>query len=299
MNVLIPGDRLPAASGPSEKPPSWWRKPIIPLLLSLLFPGLGQWLNREPRKGLIFALSLPVLVSAIGLTRIFVVFWGLVCAYLAFVIWRIWICIDAFRVGRRMAQSKNLDRISGVSWILAFVIVLCGVFTSTDYYLKKFVYFHAFKVPSASFCPTVCEGEKIVADMTAYRTSTPKRGQVVMFDFQSASGPLYIKRVVGVEGDLVSERDGAILVNGEALQSSSKATVCGRPRSSDDIGRDLPRFKPMLVPPSSFFVVGDNSANSYDSRIEGFGFVKSDQIRGRPLYIYWSPGSGRIGCPVK
>jgi type IV secretory pathway protease TraF len=52
------------------------------------------------------------------------------------------------------------------------------------------------------------------------------------------------------------------------------------------------------VPASSFFVVGDNSTNSYDSRIPGFGLVTLDQVRGRPVYIYWSTGKSRIGCAV-
>jgi len=148
-------------------------------------------------------------------------------------------------------------------------------------------------------CPTVCEGERIVADMDAFLKNAPQSGDVILLDFQSMHGPLYIKRVVGLAGDIVSERDGTILVNGKPLTTHRLPQICGGPKDESLIRGEEPRFDPVSVPASSFFVIGDNSPNSYDSRIPGFGLASSDQVKGRPLHIYWSSDKSRIGCLIR
>jgi Signal peptidase, peptidase S26 len=62
--------------------------------------------------------------------------------------------------------------------------------------------FAAFKVPSASMCPTICSGERIVADLGAYRSKSPERGALVLLQHRF-SPALCIKRVVGLPGDIV------------------------------------------------------------------------------------------------
>jgi signal peptidase I len=148
-------------------------------------------------------------------------------------------------------------------------------------------------------CPTICEGERIVADMDAFLRDAPQRGDVILLDFHSVRGPLFIKRVVGIAGDIVSERDGTILVNGRPFKEHALPQVCGKPKVESLTRGEEPRFDPVSVPAASFFVIGDNSPNSYDTRIPGFGLATSDQIKGRPLHIYWSTDKSRIGCPIR
>jgi signal peptidase I len=267
--------------------------------LSLLFPGLGQLWNLEPWKGFFVAVSFPVLAMMVGITRILLSFTGMLAAVVGMIAWRIWICVDAARVARRGAESKKSFRQAPLAFVvLGSLIVASGVGSSSDYFLHKLAYFRAFRVPSSSFCPTICDGERVVADMGAYLKSPPKKDDVIMFQYRSANGPLYIKRVIGVEGDVISGKDGVILVNGKPFAEYSRIRICGQPIQGYQSGGELPRFDAVKVPSSSFFVVGDNSTNSYDSRIAGFGLVSLDQIRGRPVYIYWSTGKSRIGCPV-
>ncbi len=303
MTELNPG----LSSVPTEetiKPktglPSRWKGPVVSVLLSLLFPGLGQLKNREPWKGLVVAiieLALTILTFSSG-THLW--FKGMVGFLAGAWVWRILICVDAFRVARRGTPSKKSFQEARMVFVFAgLVIILCTVGTSSSYFLRTFGNFRAFRVPSNSMCPTICDGDRILGDMNAYLKTAPKRGDLIMFDFQTKRGPLFIKRIVGVGGDTVSEKDGTILINGKPLARGASSQVCGKPTGESSPTDGLPRFQPVTVPTASFFVVGDNSANSYDSRIPGFGFVTPDQVKGRPVYIYWSPDSSRIGCAVR
>ncbi len=281
-------------------PKSGWKGPVIAVLLSLLFPGLGQWRNRGPWKGFLAAVTFPLLAMVAGYSRILLSFWG----FVGFITLRLfllaWICVDAFRGARRDRESRKSFHEARIVYVaLGLLILTCAVFPATDYFLHQFGYFRAFKVSSASMCPTICEGERIVADMDAYLKSSPQRGDVIMLDFHSEHGALFIKRVVGIPGDIVSERDGALLVNGKAMRENGLPQVCEKPKDESLTRGEEPRFDPVHVPASSFFVIGDNSSNSYDSRIPGFGLATPHQIKGRPLHIYWSTEKSRIGCAIR
>ena len=271
-NLTSPTPESPA---PSK---SRWKGPVIAALLSLLVPGLGQWRNREPWKGFVAAVAFPSLTILAGYSRIFLSFRGMV----GFIALRVFllalICIDAFRGGRRDRESRKSFQEAKFLYLVTGVLILtCTIFPATDYFLRKFGYFRAFKVPSASMCPTICEGERIIADMDAYLKNAPQRGDVILLDFHSAHGPLFIKRIVGVSGDIVSEKDGKIQVNGKPFWGPGVPQVCGKPKDESLTRGEEPRFDPVNVPAPSFFVIGDNSSNSYDSRIPGFGLVTPDQ----------------------
>jgi signal peptidase I len=302
MSVLIPGaSDAPNFSEKARKPASSrWKNPVVACLLSLVFPGLGQLKNREPWKGLVVAITLPALTILAFSSRIPLSFRGMVGFLAGAWVWRILICVDAFRVAHRGTQSKKSFQQARMVFVFAgLLIILCGVVPSTDYFLHTFGYFRAFRVPSSSMCPTICDGDRIVVDMNAYLKTAPQRRDLIMLDFQAKHGPLFIKRIVGVGGDIVSEKDGAILINGTPFAGRDLSQVCGKPKGESPPAEGLPRFEPVTVPAASFFVVGDNSANSYDSRIPGFGFVTPDQVKGRPLYIYWSVDRSRIGCAIR
>jgi len=62
---------------------------------------------------------------------------------------------------------------------------------------------------------------------------------------------------------------------------------------------DYSMFQPTTVPEGSFFVVGDNLPDSFDSRIPEFGPVTKNMVRGKALFLYWSSGHSRIGCSLR
>jgi len=290
------GERI----APKKGPPSRWKGPVVSVLLSLLFPGLGQLKNREPWKGLVVAIISPAITILAFLSRMPLTFKGMVGSLVGTWLFRILVCVDAFRVARRDIQSKKSFQQARTVFVVAgLLIIVCGVGPSTDYFLRAFGYFRAFKVPSSSMCPTICDGDRIVSDMDAYLKTAPKRGDLIMFELRGERRPLYIKRVAGVGGDIVSEKDGAILISGTRFAGRDLSEVCGKSKRESLPTEGLPRFEPVTVPPASFFVVGDNSANSLDSRFPEYGFVSLPQVKGRPVYIYWSADRSRIGCALR
>jgi signal peptidase I len=130
--------------------------------------------------------------------------------------------------------------------------------------------------------------------MNAYRRKSPERGEVILHS-TAQSAAFFIKRVVGIAGDTVSPgAHNEVLVNGNPLVQPA---VCGKPVKEDVPDSESPPFKAVKVPDGYLFVLGDNLRNSYDSRY--FGFVAINQVKGKPLFLYWSPGTSRIGCPIR
>jgi signal peptidase I len=130
-------------------------------------------------------------------------------------------------------------------------------------------------------CPTICRGERIVADRNAYKTALPQRGDVVMVQHQLFN-ELVVKRVIGVPGDIVeSGPQNTIKVNGAPLKPPEIRRINLREKNISDNG---PSFPPTTVPEGSLFLIGDNLGNSLDSRFPQFGLVPFDEIRGRPLF---------------
>lgn len=187
-------------------------------------------------------------------------------------------------------------------WIYLLVgigLVLGGLFGYEFIYRYPIWTLHAFWVPSSSMCPTICEGERIFVEMRGEQPYVPQKGDVIVFK-QRSEPANYIKRVIGVPGDLVAPgANNTILVNGQPWQAPSVCAKSLLPSPTNADASVYTGFKEIRVPPDQLFVIGDNLYNSFDSRIEQFGPVTSEQVLGRPVLIYWSPDGARIGCPVQ
>jgi signal peptidase I len=147
-------------------------------------------------------------------------------------------------------------------------------------------------------CPTLCIGDRIVADMRAYRSTPPQRGDLILLQHPS-SRALFVKRVIAMPGDTVAPGpNGSILVAGQPFvppPPCANRSVHPQRINSDDYAA----FRSTLVPQGTYFVVGDDLANSFDSRVPEFGQLTPEMVRGKPLYIYWSSDLRRIGCRLR
>jgi signal peptidase I len=178
--------------------------------------------------------------------------------------------------------------------ILGVLIVGLAVVPSyTD--LKKASGLEAFKISSDSMCPIMRTGDRVISDSRAFQSRPPQRGDLIVFLFRP--GATYTKRVIGIAGDVVSPGpEGTILVKGREFRPPPS---CGSPDSATPSKLELRTdFASTVVPANSFFVVGDNLNASFDSRVPGFGPVTTAMLRGKPLFIWWSPTKARRGCQL-
>ncbi len=125
-------------------------------------------------------------------------------------------------------------------------------------------------VGSDSMRPTLQSGDRVLIDKVSFRFRSPRRGDVVAFAAPD-TGTLTVKRVVGVAGDQVAIRDGVLWVAGRA-----RAEPYVDLKTIDSV-----YFGPTVVPPGTVFVMGDNRAESIDSR--DFGPVPLSEVVGRVL----------------
>lgn len=129
-------------------------------------------------------------------------------------------------------------------------------------------------IPSSSMAPTLVPGDHIV--VTPYRFGKkPSRGDVIVFRSPRAADELMIKRVIGTPGDLVETRAGRVIVCGHAL---TEPYVAAQAMSG--------AISPQIIPAGSYFVLGDNRADSLDSR--SWGVLPHEAILGRARMVLWS-----------
>jgi signal peptidase I len=181
------------------------------------------------------------------------------------------------------ARKKSTVREYAEAFVLAIVLALT---------IRTFVV-QAFKIPSGSMIPTLTIGDHILVNKFVYGIkvpftdyvlvpiSHPQRGDIVVFKYPEDESKDFIKRVVGVPGDVVEVRHKAVYVNGALADTSH---IQHTDPSVHQDRRD--NFGPVTVPPGSYFVMGDNRDQSLDSRF--WGFVKENKIRGKAFLIYWS-----------
>ena len=147
-------------------------------------------------------------------------------------------------------------------------------------------------MPTAAMVPTLGPGDHILTQKKAYSSREPMRGDLVVFTTkgislvpQSEGQPdvIFIKRVVGLPGDRLAIIEGRVWVNGEAMTFGDRA----HPVEDRNMGKWLSSegTKTYVVPPLSYFMLGDNSAQSYDSRY--WGPVSRSSILGRVTKVYW------------
>jgi signal peptidase I len=153
-----------------------------------------------------------------------------------------------------------------------------------------------YRIPSASMEPTLhcakpgpeCLGsfnDRIIANRLAYDFGAPKRGQIVVFKTPPAAstcgagdgGTTFVKRLIGLPGEQVSERDGVIFINGARLNEPYVD-----PAFRDNATGTWPR-----IPANHYFFLGDDRAHSCDSRT--WGTVPRSNLIGPALVTYWPP----------
>jgi signal peptidase I len=131
------------------------------------------------------------------------------------------------------------------------------------------------KVEGTSMMPSLDDQERIFVNKFVYRLESIERGDIVVFHYPRDPSKSYIKRVVGLEGDHIRIDGGRVLVNGKMLAEDYVPSEYEDQRSYSEI----------VVPPHSYFVLGDHRSMSNDSR--DFGPVNENYIYGKAVFGYW------------
>jgi len=195
---------------------------------------------------------------------------------------------DDIRKKKKSGLRENIEAI-----LVAIVLAL---------FIRTFV-IQAFKIPSGSMKETLLIGDHILVNKFIYGVkvpflqttivpiTNPKHGDIVVFKFPEDPSKDFIKRVIGVAGDVVEVRDKQVYVNSKLLNHDFGIHTDSYIFPASVQPRD--NFGPVVVPPHSLFVMGDNRDQSYDSRF--WGFVDLKAVKGKALMIYWSWDKDNFG----
>lgn len=154
----------------------------------------------------------------------------------------------------------------------------------------------AFKIPTGSMLETLQIGDHILVNKFIYGVKipfiqktiipvkSPKREDIVVFIYPEDRKKDFIKRVMGIAGDVIEIKNKKVYVNGKYLTGNYEQHKNYQIIPKSFSNRD--NFGPVTVPENKLFVMGDNRDNSHDSRF--WGFVPLKDVKGKAFIIYWS-----------
>jgi signal peptidase I len=146
-----------------------------------------------------------------------------------------------------------------------------------------------YSFPSGSMEPTLQIGDRFVLDRTAYKTRSPQRGDLIIFEpterlKKDNFNDLFTNRVIGLPGETVEVKNGIVYINSKPLK--------------EKYVEEPPKYEygPAVIPANNYFVLGDNRNNSYDSHI--WGFVPRNLILGKVIWrLYPLERAGSLSQP--
>jgi signal peptidase I len=263
---------------------------LIAALLSLLMPGLGQVYVGRPGRGAawffaILAVEAAALYFILNQPR----FWMIALSIAA------WLAATLFQIGEaavlaHRAAHYQLRRYNRWYVYVALLGVSTALNVATCLALTRGVATPAgvHSVDSYSMQPAIQRGDRFLADRNYYRRNVPARGDIAVYLHPRQPEMLYVKRIIALAGDRVAIRDGRAIVNGFALEEPY--AILGDPAALYNQTREI------TVPDRHVFVLGDNRANSMDSRaVNDHGLVPVENLRARATDIAWSRTPSRIG----
>jgi len=160
-------------------------------------------------------------------------------------------------------------------WVQTICIALIVAFVVRQFF------FQPYKVQMGSMLPTLKENNLIIVNKILYRLQSPKRGDIVVFVPPGGEKKVYyVKRIVGLPGDTIEVKDGAVFINNEKLIEPYLQIETPGKTSLQTLSNN------------QYFVMGDHRNNSLDSR--DFGPIGLKSISGRAILVFWPILSTKI-----
>jgi signal peptidase I len=214
-------------------------------------------------------------------------------------------------VAKKETTETEKPRETTVEFLASLAAVLV-----TGLFIITFIV-QAFEIPSSSMENTLLIGDHVFVNREQFSPATKwlgpllpyrevRRGDIVVFLSPAEPGLYVVKRIIGIPGDRIHLRDAAVYRNGEKLDEPY--VIHSNPENISPYRDNFPAVAPteynnlfidwqlvmkqyiqgddIVVPPDSYFGMGDNRDVSYDSRF--WGFIPKQNVIGRPMFIYWS-----------
>lgn len=235
----------------------------LAVFLSGFIPGLGHAYLKQWLYSILFFSAFIVLVIASGLKNSIIVLVAYLLQFMLFLVafYHVYVSTPVRRERARRTVMLFLAGFLGFQVLSAILAFVTRTFVAEARY-----------IPSGAMTPTLQINDRLIIDKLVYQFSSPKRGDIVVFSptdtlRQQNFHDAFIKRIIGLPGDEVQVKDGSVYINGQPLRENY---ISEAPNYE---------FSPVVVPPDSYFVLGDNRNNSYDSHY--WGFVPRKNIIGK------------------
>lgn len=163
------------------------------------------------------------------------------------------------RKGRKVSWGEKGEVLS----LAVILAILLRIFLCEPY-----------DISSQSMSPALKPDDKILVNKLAYRFGEPNRGDIIVFQFPLDEKESYIKRIIGLPGEIIEGKENKITINDQLLKE-------------DYLPRNLEfdNFGPYQVGAGEFYVLGDQRDDSEDSRY--WGPLAKTKIKGKAIIIYW------------
>ena len=168
---------------------------------------------------------------------------------------------------------KKLSREEVWKEVFSYVKVIFFSVTITWLVCSKIV--TQAQVPTGSMENTVETGSRVIVNRVAYLLGDPQRGDIIAFRLPDDESQLYLKRIIGLPGEVIESHEGKVYVDGEELSEPYIRELC------------YLNFGPYTVPEDSYFMMGDNRNNSWDSRYWMNKYVDRSAIVGKAVFEFY------------
>lgn len=256
------------------------KSPWLAVFLSEIIPGLGQFYNKQLVKGISFIIIGIVFYNFNR--NIFILF------FLP-IIFKMIVLSDAFQTAEKINGRKSY-LLRQAHPIIVFFLIVGWLLTELPYssYIKNYMV-EAFRISDDAMKPVINSGDRVLVNKMSYKKDEPQRGDLLAFVYIKNKRKIsLIRRIVGLPGENVEIKNGRIYINNSEINL---------PKLNKNYYYNKGNFGKegliVNIPADSYYVLGDNSMESWDSR--DFGFINKKDILGKVYKIYYPfEHSGKI-----
>jgi signal peptidase I len=279
------------------------RKAWLSATLSGTIPGLGQLYNGNLRLAVILGVISVLFYSTVVLLCLST-FHGLIFTAVLATVLSVYAAVQAWMESKRLGVMV-LGPLQKKRFYLIYLLLVMGAPELLDFVTPSGDHYGTFSIPSESMMPNLFVGDYVMADTWAFAKRAPEHGEVFVFLYPKNHDLHYVKRVIGVPGDVIELRHNELFVNNEKVQDQPGDILQGDDglpyreylesygghqytirKAASEAYMARANFGPVTVPADQYFAMGDNRDRSSDSRV--WGFVNKSELVGKMLYRYFS-----------